>query len=229
MINPPKGVSAPVESTATDASESSPESNSTNQITDTMKNVKAEMNRKFSKIDQKIEQLLAALGRSPSIHGQSPVAETDDADAPEYKKYVDARLQEKDQVSVQSAQQESWQKALETFPELNQNSDKFDEKFYQLADKFYADYDVKRVKDAPYRAVREAALELGKIEQLTKEKFLKDEARRSRLIAEGTTASKEQRKEKDPQVNESMLARLGIKADKFKQRLKANKDKYGDL
>jgi hypothetical protein len=225
MDNENFGGEAPAEGVSAETSvpASSPEANEAAPAPDLTKNLKAEMNRKFSKITDQLNQLAQMIQprtQAPSAENASGYAE----DTPEYKRYVDARFQEAQRAEVKAAQETAWHKALETFPELNPDSENFDEKFYKLADKYFTDYDLTRVKDAPLRAAREAALELGKIEQLTKEKLLKDEARRSRIIAEGASAPRDSRKEKDVKINEKGLARLGINPEKLKARLK--QDKY---
>lgn len=201
------GVSAP-------APDSSPESNSQQDPT---KNLKAEFNRKFSKINEKLDQLINGAVQS---HRQAAPAEDAD-DAPEYKQYVNSKF-------VEQGQKEAWNKALELFPELNQESESFDENFYKAADKYYSSFDLKRDADAPFKAAKLAAIDLGKIEQLAKEKLYKDEARRSRILSEGSSKPRENLKEKTLEVKDHIVKRLGIDPEKLKARIKANKDKYGE-
>jgi len=216
----------PIDGVSVDSSaqDSSPEST---QQPDLTKNLKAEMNRKFSKINEQLTRLVQIVEQS-ATQKQPSVEEAVDEDAPEYKRYVDARFQQAEQARVKSSQEQAWTKALELFPELNQESENFDQEFYKAADKFYGSFDLQRDPEAPLKAVKLAALELGKIEQLTKEKLLKDEARRSRLIAEGGSTPRESKKEKEPALNEKSLARLGIDPKKLKERIKSNKDRYGE-
>lgn len=183
---------------------------------DSVKNLKAEMNRKLSKVTQQLERAVSLI----EARGTVPAVEADE-DVPVTKTYVDSQF-------VKQGQEKSWKQALELFPELDQESDKFDEKFFKAADGYFAGFDLKKDPEAPLKAVKLAAIESGKIEQLAKEKLLKDESRRSRIIAEGSAAPREQRKEKEPTLNSSALARLGIKADDMKAHLKANKSKYGE-
>lgn len=207
---------------STDAA-SSPEAQT--QAVDPIKNLKAEMNRKLSKISERLEQILPVVTQNQS---RVPVAETDIDAAPDYKRYVDARFQEVQKDQVKKAQEQAWSQALEMFPELHQESEAFDEKFYKAADKYYGSFDLARDPEAPLKAVKLAALEMGKIDQLAKEKILRDEARRSRIISEGVSQTRESKREKEPQVNERALAKLGISADKLKARMKANQEKYRD-
>jgi hypothetical protein len=215
MENNSIGDNAVTEGVSTDSSEqdSSPESNVT--PTDVLKNVKSEFNRKISKIDEKINQLINAVANSPR---KSSVAETE-TESPDYKRYIDARFQEVEKDRVKKGQEQAWSKALELFPELNQESEHYDESFYKLADSFYGSFDLSKDPEAPLKAVKLAALESGKVEKLAKEKLLRDEARRSRMIAEGGSIPKDMKREKAPNLNEQNLARLGIKG-KTLERLK---------
>jgi hypothetical protein len=214
-----EGVSAE----ATSVQDSSPESTSA----DPTKNLKAEFNRKLSKMqqqmDNRLQQILQAVTSPTGSQANAP-AEKADFEEPEYKRYVDARFQESHKEVVKQGQESAWQKALELFPELNQDSDTFDEKFYKVADKYYGSFDLTRDPDAPLKAVKLAALEIGKIEQLTKERLLKDDARRSRLIAEGAGSPRDAKREKPVQLNVGALAKLGIKdPKKLEERVKAMK------
>lgn len=211
-----EGVASAAEATSAD---SSPESNSI----DPTKNLKAEFNRKLSKMqqqmDQRLQQILTAVSSS-SAQTNTP-AEKADFEEPEYKRYVDARFQESQKEQVKRGQESAWQNALELFPELNPDSEAFDEKFYKVADKFYGTFDLTRDPEAPLKAAKLAALEVGKIEQLTKEKLLKDDARRSRLIAEGAGSPRDAKREKPIQLNVGALAKLGIKdPKKLEERVK---------
>jgi uncharacterized phage infection (PIP) family protein YhgE len=196
----------------------------TSQV-DPLKNLKAEMNRKLSKLTETVSTLAATIQQSQKSNQVAPVEETE---TPDYKRYVDARFQETHQSQVKQGQEQAWQKALEIYPELNQDSEQFDEKFFKLADRYYGSFDLTKDSEAPLKAVKLAALEVGKIEQLTKERLLKDEARRSRIISEGGTAPRESKQEKEPEMDANRLAKLGIKdPEKLKARIKANPNKYG--
>lgn len=212
---------APSESVATssDGAESSHDSNIAAQ--ESIKNLKAEMNRKFSKTTNELKQELAEMKQLLiQNQGRNSAAEAD-TNSPDYKTYVDARLSEKNVADVRKGQEAAWSNALELFPELNQDSDSFDEKFYKAADKYYSSFDLTKDADAPLKAVKLAALEMGKVEQLAKEKILKDEARRSRIISEGSSTPRENKKKDSMSLNESNLARLGVKNfDRLKQRAK---------
>lgn len=185
---------------------------------DLIKNLKGEFNRKISKLS---EQLQAALSNKGATT-QQPVDETANVDV-EIKQYVDTAFTHQKQV-------DAWQNALEMFPELNPESDKFDEGFYKAVDVEFSSNQRKDPK-GPLKAAKLVALEMGKIEQLAQQKVLKDEARRSRILSEGSSTPREAKKEKDPasQFNTKGLARLGINADKLAKRIKDNKEKYEGL
>jgi hypothetical protein len=219
------GTAQAVEGVSADqAADSSPESNQTAQPD--FKNLKAEMNRKISKMSTDLKQEIIDLKRL--LSSKSSVEETTTVE-PDMKRYVDARFQEQHKDEVRKNQESSWSQAIATFPELDENSDSFDEKFFKLADKYYGSFDLGRDSEAPLKAVKLAALEMGKVEQLAREKVIKDEARRSRIISEGASPSRESKKSKEPSLNESALKKLGINPDKLKARIKGNKDKYGEV
>lgn len=187
---------------------------------DHFKNLKGEFNRKISKMEQKLDAVLNAFSTrtnnapAPSVAEEAPEVETD------VKQYVDT-------VFTHQKQVDAWQEALGMFPELNPESDQFDEKFYKAVD---AEFSTNMRKDpkGPLKAAKLTAMELGKMEQLTQNKLLKDEARRSRILSEGSSTPREAKKAQDPagQFNVKGLARLGINPDKLAKRMKENKDKY---
>jgi len=191
------------------------------QKQDPIKNLKGEFQRKLSKLDEKLNQVLNAV----STKGQTisePVDETAEIDNG-VKQYVSTALNQQKQV-------DAWNQALEMFPELNPESEHFDDKFYKAVDAEFSS-NQRRDPKGPLKAAKLIALELGKIEQLTRQSLLKDEARRSRIISEGGTTSREAKKDKDPaaQFNVKGLAKLGINPEKLAQRIKNNKDKYEGL
>lgn len=185
---------------------------------DIVKNLKGEFNRKISKL----ENMVASLIETQSGNKQAKsVDETVSVDT-DVKQYVSSVLTEQKQM-------EAYQQAIQMFPELNPESDDFDEKFYKAVD---AEFSSNSRKDprGPLKAAKLVALELGKIDQLTKASLYKDDARRARIVSEGTAATKEARKEKDvaANFNANALAKLGIKDPaKLAKRIKDNKDKYG--
>lgn len=189
---------------------------------DPIKNLKGEFQRKISKLDEKLNAILQSVqGRHNSSVAQSAdeAAEVDT----DVKQYVDT-------VVTQQHQKTAFQDAISMFPELDPDSDSFDEKFYKAVD---AEFSTNQRKDpkGPLKAAKLVALEMGKIEQLTRSSLLKDEARRSRILSEGSSTPREAKKDKDPasQFNRQGLARLGIDPEKLAKRIKANKDKYEGL
>jgi len=187
---------------------------STPDSQESIKNLKGEFNRRISKLNDKLDTL---------INRVSPVTQQADEAVkvePDVKQYIDTALTHEKQVSA-------WQVALETFPELNPDSESFDENFYKAVD---AEFSTNMRKDpkGPLKAARLMALELGKIEQLTRQSLLKDEARRSRIISEGSSTPRESKKDKDPSqgFNVKGLAKLGIDPTKLAKRIKDNKEKY---
>lgn len=201
--------------------DSSPESNAVTAAQDPTKNLKAEFNRKLSKLDEKLNTLLSAVGNK----GQnSPVEETDSepTDSKRIKQEIKAE-------NAKEVHHQQFQEAKKLFPELDDESDAFDATFYKDVDRTYekllkAD---PTDKDALKDAIELVANRTGKNKRIVKDEFLKDEARRSRIISEGASTSRESKREKDPQINESMAKRLGVDPAKLAARIKANKDKYG--
>lgn len=188
---------------------------------DPIKNLKGEFQRKISKLDEKLNAILQSVqGRGNSSVSQSADEANVDTDV---KQYVDTAL-------TQQYQKTAFQDAVSMFPELDPESDSFDEKFYKAVD---AEFSTNQRKDpkGPLKAAKLVALEMGKIEQLTRSSLLKDEARRSRILSEGSSTPREAKKDKDPasQFNKQGLARLGIDPEKLAKRIKANKDKYEGL
>jgi hypothetical protein len=84
------------------------------------------------------------------------------------------------------------------FPELDPDSDSFDEKFYKAVDAEFSSTNQRKDPKGPLKAAKLVALEMGKIEQLTRSSLLKDEARRSRILSEGSSTPREAKKDKDP-------------------------------
>lgn len=194
---------------------------STSDKADPIKNLKGEFQRKLSKLDDKLNQILNTVGgRSQQV--SEPVDETADTDTT-VKQYVSSAL-------TKDKQMTAWNETLDMFPELNPDSEQFDEKFYKAVDMEFTSNQLKDPR-GPLKAAKLVALELGKIEQLTRQSLMKDEARRSRIISEGATSPREAKKEKDPSSNFNAkgLAKLGIDPKKLAERMKNNKDKYEGL
>lgn len=191
----------------------------TKQAQDPIKNLKGEFQRKISKLDEKLQAVLNAVqARTTNSESQAAV-EAPEVDS-DVKQYVDSVL-------TQNTQKTALQEAYEMFPELNPESEDFDEKFYQQVDAEFST-NLRRDPKGPLKAAKLIAVELGKIEQLTKTKLLKDEARRSRILSEGSSTPRDAKKSSEPVKAEyaKNLSRLGINLDKLNKRIKDNKDKY---
>ena len=203
---------------STDSQENGSTSEAQQTQQDPLKNLKGEFNRRISKLSEKLDAVLNAVGTRPAQASQ-PAAEAVNVDA-DVKQYVDTAFTHQKQV-------DAWQSALEMFPELNPESDSFDEAMYKAVD---AEFSTNQRKDpkGPLKAAKLVALEMGKIDQLARSNVLKDEARRSRILSEGSSTPREAKKEKDAasQFNVKGLARLGIDPAKLAKRIKENKDKY---
>lgn len=210
------GASAEAEAPAAEAQAPTLETKNAQQ--DPIKNLKGEFQRKISKLDEKLNAVLNAV-QARTVTASQAVEETPEVDT-DVKQYVDT-------VFTHQKQVDAWQEALGMFPELNPDSEAFDEKFYKAVD---AEFSANLRKDpfGPLKAAKLTAMEMGKMEQLTKNKLLKDEARRSRILSEGSSTPREAKKTQDPasQFNIKGLARLGIDATKLAKRIKENKDKY---
>ncbi len=201
---------------------STPSENQTQpQATDHLKNLKGEFNRKLSKMEQKLDAVLNAFNTKSSV-SQEPADEAAEVDT-DVKQYVNS-------VVTQQHQKSALDEAYKLFPELDPESDDFDEKFYKAVD---AEFTSNQRKDpkGPLKAAKLIALELGKYEALTRANVIKDEARRSRILSEGSSTPRESKKSQEPsaQFNVKGLARLGINPDKLAKRMKDNKDKYEGL
>lgn len=190
--------------------------NTTKPTQDPIKNLKGEFTRKFSKLDEKINQVLTAMQSRNTVEAPAEEADVDT----DVKQYVNS-------VMTQTHQKTALQEAYEMFPELNPESDNYDEKFYKAVD---AEFSTNMRKDpkGPLKAAKLIAMELGKIEQLTQNKLLKDEARRSRILQEGSSTPRDAKKASEAVKPEyaKNLSRLGINLDKLNKRIKDNKDKY---
>lgn len=190
---------------------------------DPIKNLKGEFQRKMSKLDEKLNAVLNAVQARGNAQGSNQSAdEAVDGDT-DVKQAVNAAFTEQHQRTA-------YQNAVEMFPELNPESDSFDEKFYKAVDVEFSS-NQRRDPNGPLKAAKLVALEMGKIEQLTRTSLLKDEARRSRLLSEGSSTPRDAKKDKDPasHFNKQGLARLGINPEKLAKRMKDNKDKYEGL
>lgn len=195
----------------------------------------AEMNRKaekrFGSLETKIDQLINFVSESQQRSGggaDKASQATDYEDDP----VVVARseVQNLRAEMLKEKQAASLQEACEIFPELDQQSESFDEDFYKAVDQEFRKLSSTKDPHSPLKAAKYVALEQGKIERLTRSKLLQDESRRSRLLGEGGTGqSRAQKKSSDElPANLSALADI-LKVDKkgLKDHMKKNASRYG--
>lgn len=186
----------------------------------------AELNRKtekkFNDLASKIDQLMSFVNQA-----QTPKTTTSYDINIDPKDYVDARVKQVYKDQVKEKQKESWQKALEIFPELDPESDSYDDKFFKLADKEFSRFREDDI-ESPLTAAENAARKLGLYDKRIKEANLKDEVRRTRLLGEGGSTSKQTKKEAPVKMNENLLQRFfKIDPKKLQERIKSNPDRYG--
>ena len=186
-------------------------------------NVLKEVTRKLgrlndisSKIDMLLQNNVSSATTTPD--NGSYGAETIDS---ETKRYVDARFREEKQALTTKTQRQTLEKVYATFPELDKNSDAYDSKFLDLAIEYEKSIDATD-PERPMKAAKLAALDVGKIEALTKAKVLQDDNRRSRILSEGSTSTKETKKATpDLKMNKSAIQQyFKIDPSKIEKRVK---------
>ena len=213
-----------VNQTATDATSTS-DVEGTNPTGVPVENRIAELNRKFTQyqrnLDEKLGQLISSLQAVAQPQQTRVVDETPIEGI--LKNNVNVLVDEK---IMQLKHAESYQSALQAYPELDPNSDKFDDKFHRLADTYYASLKASGFADAPLKAVRMAAMDLGKYEQIEREKILADEAKRMRTLADGSVPAKQGQKEKGPGYNQTLASLLKIDAKGMQEHMKKYGHKY---
>lgn len=170
-------------------------------------NVLKEMNRKLGRVNEltsKIDMLLQNnVKPAATAPDNGPAAANIDYDT---KAYIDARLNAEKRAMVEKAQQDALNKVFTTFPELDQNSDNYDSKFYNLAVEYEKTIDPLD-PDRSFKAAKLAALDIGKIEALTKAKVLQDDSRRARILEEGSAPAKGTKKATpELKMNKSAIA-----------------------
>lgn len=178
----------------------------------------AEVNRRLSKlersIDDKLQTLLSNLQPAEKAVTYTQQETTSEAymTKGEYYKQKDS---------------EEYERIKAIYPELDKNSENFDEEFFKLADVYYQEFSNSKMpalrQKAVQKAVEQAAVETGKFQQLERSKALSDELRRSRLLGEGTTAPKAVQKDAASAIPENVktLAKLfGIDDKRLKKEYK---------
>lgn len=183
-----------------------------------------ELNRKFSSLNGKIDQLISSLSaKSAHLDG------ADDAQRKEtpIARSIDAVGQLRDELLTEK-HIDSFKRAIESFPELDSNSDSFDEGFYKETDALFRQLSMTRDPEAPLKAAKFIALERGKFQQLERNKLLADESRRSRVLTEGGIGPRQNSKPKDsiPENLQTLATLLGADQSKLKDHLKTNAKRY---
>jgi hypothetical protein len=158
---------------------------------------------------------------------RAPVTEDDNV----YVTKADLKVAEavKAQQQVEYEQRANFQRALEMFPELKQDSDNFDKEFYDLADSHFRYSLNKNDPEAPLKAAKLAAVELNKIERLAKAKVLTDDARRNRILSEGGSreSANSVKDNTGSQMNDNRLKKLlKVDPDSIRALMKANPERY---
>jgi hypothetical protein len=179
-------------------------------------NVMKELNRKVGRISElsgKLDLLLQQQTKPSHTSVDNTFmqgAELDEAT----RRYIDARLMEEKRSVIEKQQETTIQNVLKYYPELDRDSDSYDEEFYKLAVSYEKAIDTMDPERA-LKAAKLAALDTGRVERLTKSKVIQDDARRSRLLAEGGIEAKDSKKEKNSSINKSAIKNL-LKIDPAK-------------
>lgn len=187
-------------------------------------NILAEIQRKLGRTQESVNAKLDMILQGNRVADKAPIDPPVTIDT-DIKQYVDSQLapfKEDKQTTLLKAQKASLDSVFKTFPELNKNSDEFDNQFFDLAVEFEEKMDASDPQ-RPLKAAKLAALELGKLEKLTKAKVLQDENRRNRILSEGSAPSKETSKASGKKLdmnNKAIKQFLKIDPAKIEQVLK---------
>ncbi len=151
-------------------------------------NTLKEMTRKFGNISKKLDMILQN-NVQPNYSTADNASFNSNVTDEDVKTFIRAQREEKAQ-AINDKQLASLDVVFKTFPELDKESDDFDAVFFNAAIKHEKQFD-QFDPDRSLKAAKLAALDLGKMEKLTKSKVLQDDARRSRILSEGGTSTKE--------------------------------------
>lgn len=198
----------------------------------------AELNRKTTKrldeVSDKISQLVdfvQGLNSQQATKSQNTYEDSNYLSDDDYMTRADfKREKEAEKLRiVKNQQQSSLQKAQQTYPELNSKTDSFDKDFWELTERYYLSF---RSDDpeAPFKAAKLAAADLGKTKSQIETEVLQDDARRNRILSEGAISPRSKGpNESSPSVNSDALQRL-LKVDpkKVSARAKIYKER-GDI
>lgn len=178
-------------------------------------NVLKEVTRKLgriSEISSKLDMLLQNNVSANVSPDKGAFVATSDVIDSDTKRYIDARLMEDKRAQIEKAQKVVLDTVFKTFPELDKSSDDYDAEFFNLAVEYEKNIN-ELDPDRPMKAAKLAALDLGKVEKITKAKVLQDDARRSRILSEGSAPSKETKKSQPKgNMNNAAISRF-LKVD----------------
>lgn len=191
----------------------------------------AELNRKFSKfertLDEKFSQLINYVQQGAKTAVSAP---TQAVDKTPIESILNSNVETiVNQKIMQQKHAESYQDVLRSYPELNQESDTFDEKFHSKADAYYRALSSINDPEAPLKAVRLAAMDLGKYEQVERERLIADEARRMRTLSDGGSSHKggQPSQNTDTSKLKGLAGLMGVDTKGLEQHIKKNASKYG--
>lgn len=203
------------------------DSSSTEQTAQTntvpLENRLAEMNRKFGRLEDKFSQLISSL---------APQANTG-ADKAPIENQLDYSVKTAvNQAILQDKHAQSYREALRSYPELDKSSETFDQDFFQLSDKYYTALAATNDPDAPVKAIRLAAMDLGKYEKIERERFLADEAKRMRTLGDGSNAPRSGQKGNNsgglPKNLQGLAQLLKVDTKGLEAHMKKNSNRYGN-
>lgn len=204
----------------------------TNTAAVPVENRVAELNRKFSKfersLDEKFSQLINYVQQGAKTAVQAPTAQV--VDKTPIENILNSNVETiVNQKIMQQKHAESYQNVLASYPELNQESDTFDEKFHSKADAYYRALSSINDPEAPLKAVRLAAMDLGKYEQVERERLIADEARRMRTLSDGGASHKSGQPSQNTDTSKlkGLAGLMGVDTKGLEQHMKKNASKYG--
>lgn len=220
-------VNTAMDSSATASTEAVDSTTNTTAVP--IENRVSELNRKLSKFEKSLDEKFSQLISYVQGAQQTATAPQAAAEAPITSILTSNVESIVNQKIMQQKHAESYQNVLKSYPELNQDSDTFDEKFHSKADAYYRALSATNDPDAPLKAVRLAAMDLGKFEQIERERVLADEARRMRTLGEGGTSHRgaQANQTSDNQKLKGLAGLLGVKGTDLDAHIKKNANKYG--
>jgi len=189
----------------------------------------AELNRKFSKFERSLDEKFSQL--ISYVQGQQSATATPQAavEAPINSILNNSVETIVNQKIMQQKHAESYKNVIKSYPELDQNGDNFDGDFHSKADAYYRALSSINDPEAPLKAVRLAAMDLGKFEQVEREKLVADEANRMRTLGYGGHTSKtgSNAQAKDDSRLKGLAGLMGVSGSELDKHIKKNATKYG--